>query len=118
MIVIEGKAGKSVVLQDIINDQMRNRNVVVIDTVKVHGLQVPDGVDHLILDADFEKALEIFESAYKNEFSRYDWIVFEFNVEITEVDLSTFKAIDREYPQNFIVTVQNDALEQVNVYFA
>jgi hypothetical protein len=118
MIVIEGRAGKSVVLQDLISSKIRNRSIVILDTVRVRGLLLPDGIDHMIIDTNFENVLEIFESAHDKEFSKYDWIVFEFNVNITDVDLNVFKNIDRKYNQNFIVTVQNDALDEVNVYFA
>lgn len=120
MIVIEGKAGKSRVLQDIINNRLRNRSVSILDTVGVRGLVVPEGVIHFMLDteATVEDVVKMFLEHYIHLFSGKDWIVFEVNANILEVDLGIFKRLDREYTQNFIITVQNNDLEEINVYYA
>lgn len=119
MIIIEGKSGKSVVLQDIINKQLRNRSVHILDTVGVKGLLVPEGVSHSILDlrSTVEEVIEIFTD-FPNIFDKADWVVFEVNANALDVDLSVFKNLDRKYTQNFIVTVQNDSIDEVNVYYA
>ncbi|TVX85970.1 hypothetical protein [Paenibacillus agilis] len=118
MIIIEGKAGKSRVLQDIINNQMRNRSVVVFDSVGIRGLRVPDGVQHFMLDG--ASVEEVVEEFMNNAFQFYeiDWIVFSVNADIMSFDLGIFKNLDRRYNHNFIITVQNNALDEVNVYYA
>ncbi|OME54120.1 hypothetical protein BSK59_16195 [Paenibacillus odorifer] len=120
MIVIEGKSGKSVVLQNIINNQFRNRSMYILDTVGVKGLSVPEGVSHAILDkrSTVEQVIEIFTDFFSEFFDKVDWIVFEVNANILDFDLSVFKDLDRRYTQNFIVTVQNDSIDEVNVYYA
>lgn len=119
MIVIEGEKGKSVVLEDLINNTIRNRNMVILDTVGVHGLRVSKEIHHYMLkDMSVEEVIMSFEKEY-SEFKNFDWVVFEVNCKIEDYSLdSTFKQLDRKYPQNFVVTVQNSNTEQLEVYFA
>ncbi|MGG4105104.1 hypothetical protein AAXB25_14405 [Paenibacillus lautus] len=119
MIVIEGKAGKSRVLQDIINNKLRNRSVTILDIIGIRALRVPEGVSHMILQegTTVEDAIDIFHRHHEVLFSQKDWIIFEVNANILDFDLDIFKAMDRRFEQNFIVTVQNDALDEVDVYY-
>jgi hypothetical protein len=116
MILIEGKVGKSRVLEDLINNRLQNRNVAIIDTVGVKGLSVPKGVDHFMYDRySSESAIDIYNTGW---FKDYDWVVFEVNADITKIDLTHFKEIDRNSTQNFIITVQNDSIDNVRMVFA
>lgn len=116
MIIIEGRQGKSKVLEVMINTQLNNINVVILDTVEVKGLIVPKGVDHYILDeADSQQAIQTFEDYYQNNFAKYDWIVFLVNQPHHEI--VDFKFLDLRYPQNFILTVQNDEIIEPKTYY-
>ncbi|MCR8994692.1 hypothetical protein [Brevibacillus laterosporus] len=119
MIIIEGKTGKSVALEDLINNQIKNTSIVIIDTVKVLNFNFKEGVIHLILEnTSIENLVETFDKTYQEHFIKYDWIIFEVNANILDYDLYWFKELDRKYPQNFIITVQNDSLEGVQIKYA
>lgn len=119
MIVIEGRQGKSRVLDNMIRNDIKNKNIVIIDSVGVNVLSMIDGVEHLLSESDVsvDQVVDWFIESYDETFKKFDWIVFEVNVHIEKVDLSTFKELDRMYNQNFIVTVQNDYREDVVVYY-
>ncbi|ALA47892.1 hypothetical protein ABE137_12040 [Brevibacillus laterosporus] len=119
MIIIEGKAGKSVALEKLINNQIKNTSIVILDIVNVPNCNFKEGVTHLIIEnTSMESLVKIFEEAYQEHFIKYDWIAFEVNVNILDYNLNWFKELDRKYPQNFIITVQNDSLEEVQVKYA
>jgi hypothetical protein len=120
MIVIEGRQGKSRVLENMIRNDIKNKNIIIIDTVGVNSLSMIDGVEYLRLESDVsvDQVVDLFIKFYDKKFKKFDWIVFEVNAHIEKVDLSTFKELDRMYSQNFIVTVQNDNREDIVVYFA
>lgn len=115
MIIIEGRVGKSRLLEELINDRLMNRNVAIIDTVGVKGLNVPKGVDHFLYNKyTSESAIDIYKTGW---FKDYDWIIFEINADVTKVDLTHFKELDRQSTQNFIITVQTHE-DDIKVKFA
>lgn len=120
MIIIEGRQGKSRVLDNMIRNDIKNKNIVIIDSVGVNALSMIDGVEHLLLESNVsvDQVVDWFIKSYDEIFKKFDWIVFEVNAHIEKVDLSTFKELDRMYNQNFIVTVQNDYREDVVIYYA
>jgi hypothetical protein len=115
MIIIRGKNGKSRVLEDLINNKLISRNVAIIDTVGVKGLNVPKGVDHFMYDRySSESAIDIYNTGW---FKDYEWIIFEVNADIEKIDIGHFKELDRNSTQNFIVTVQTYE-DDVKIEFA
>jgi hypothetical protein len=115
MIIIEGRVGKSKILEDIINNRLMNRNVVIIDTVGIKGLNVPEGVDHFMYDKyTSESAIDIYKTGW---FDDYEWVIFEVNADITKIDIGHFKELDRNSTQNFIITVQTHE-DDIKVKFA
>ncbi|UUV46092.1 hypothetical protein [Bacillus phage vB_BanS-Thrax1] len=116
MIIIEGKEGKSKVLEDLVNNRLQNRNVVIIDTVGVRGMVVPKGVDHFICSRySAESAIDIYKTGW---FEDYEWIIFEINMdeEKFHYELGKFMDLDKNSTQNFIVTVQTQ--DEIKVRFA
>lgn len=115
MIIIEGRVGKSRVLEDLINNRLMNRNVAIIDTVGVKGLNVPKGVDHFMYNKyTSESAIDIYKTGW---FDDYEWIIFEINIDVEKFDIGKFMDIDRNSTQNFIVTVQTNE-DDLKVKFA
>jgi len=107
MIILEGKNGKSKVLEDLINNRLQNRNVVILDCVGVRGLKVPKGVDHFIYNYSAESAIDIYNTGW---FDAYDWVIFEINMDAEKFkfELRRFMDLDKNSTQNFLVTVQTD----------
>jgi hypothetical protein len=114
MIIIEGRAGKSLVLEEMINKQLSNRNVVILDSVILKWLNVPNGVEHLLLNENDspKDVIELFEDYYHRKFEKYDWIIFSVNTPSLKNSEINFLRLDRNYRQNFIVTVQNNEIEK------
>ena len=109
MIVLEGRNGKSVKLVNLIKKDFRTEKVVVIDTVGVESLtHLLEGYDVLTVGGVKEpnEIIAAFEEEYDNVFKKYDWVAFYVNAPTDT--LETFRELDRKYPQNFIVTIQNN----------
>jgi hypothetical protein len=114
MIIIEGKSGKSKILEEIINNRLMNRNVAILDSVVVASIYIPEGVDHFICkDCTVEEVIEMYQNY---NFDKYEWIIFEVNMNKSKFDINCFKQLDRDSTQNFIVTVQTN--ENVKMKFA
>lgn len=102
MIVIEGKHEKSVKLENLIRKEFRTNKVAVIDTIGIHTF---DGAEFYMVDPmKPDAAIHLFKDQYR-DFKEYDWIAFYTNVKKDYIE--KFKELDREYPNNFILTVQN-----------
>ncbi|AYP68148.1 hypothetical protein PQE75_gp016 [Bacillus phage vB_BcoS-136] len=114
MIIIEGKVGKSIILENLINNRLMNRSVVVLDSVGVNGLVVPKGVDHFMFNNHTVE--EIIDACRHGGFKNYEWVIFEVNADLTKIDIEHFKELDRNSTQNFIITVQTDG--DIKVKFA
>lgn len=115
MIIIEGRVGKYKVLEELINNRLMNRNVVIIDTVGVRGLSVPKGVDHFLYDRyTSESVIDIYNTGW---FKDYDWIIFEINIDSEKFNIERFIELDRKSTQNFIITVQTQS-NDIKVKFA
>ena len=116
MIIIEGRVGKSKVLEDLVNNRLQNRNVAIIDTVGVRGMVVPKGVDHFMCAKySAESAIDIYNTGW---FDDYEWIIFEINMdeEKFKYELGKFMDLDKSSTQNFIITVQTQG--DIKVRFA
>lgn len=112
MIVIEGKHQKSVKLENLLRKELRTENVLVIDTIGLRGIE---GFDILSLKSfSTEDVIKMFQELYSKGYSKYDWIAFYVNAEVSTIE--SFKELDRKYPQNFIVTIQNNDLGLTSVY--
>lgn len=117
MIVIEGKAGKSKVLQEIIFNL--NENVIVLDSVGVKGLRVPEGSIHYMVNSDLLnlnphdfpdliKVRELVEEVLKYR-PEFKWIALEFNTHPSFIAI--YKHIEEKCGVNVILTVQNDTAD-------
>lgn len=120
MIVIEGRAGKSKVLESIIATLNDFDRMVIADTVGVKGLVVPKGAIHYIIDQNmlgsgsFETAtLNLVEELAKEE-PKLSWIVLEVNTHPSNITL--FKDAEIKHEIKLVLTVQNDTMSEVSVY--
>lgn len=114
MIIIKGSVGKSLILADYINDEVKEENkVVIFDLVGVTNLQfqIKREYEHLTYSGSFEELIQDLKSEDVQAFIKdFDVIVFESN--ITEDQLKLINV--SEYDQQIIVTVQTD--EEVKIY--
>lgn len=117
MIVIEGAGEKSKKLENLIRKELRTNSVLIIDSIGIRGISTPDDFDQLIVNQKDtnEQVIESFETGYSEMYKMYDWIVFYVNSDVASID--TFKELDRKFPQNFIVTIQNDNQGLTSVYY-
>lgn len=110
MIVIEGKGQKSRVLENLIRKNIMTNSVLVIDSVGLKALSGEGEFEHIIVALDKEDThnylIDLFEREYEKYTSKYDWIAFYVNSDVSSIE--DFKALDRKYAQNFIVTIQRD----------
>ncbi|MFS0657411.1 hypothetical protein AB1L07_02135 [Niallia alba] len=107
MIVIQGKSQKSKVLENLIRKEFLTNKVVVLDSI---------GVDYWVSDdwatiwqtetKDVDQIINFFKTDY-TVFKGFDWVVFYVNA--NKEDVYKFKELDKEYPQNIILTVQSEA---------
>lgn len=117
MIVIEGKQGKSRKLDNLLRKEFMTTNVMILETKGIKALSLIEGVEHFILESDFttDQAIDVFKSFSATKFNKYDWIVFLVDAALEEIE--KFKEIDRQYSQNFIVTMNNENRGITGVYF-
>lgn len=117
LIVIEGAGEKSKKLENLIRKELRTNSVLIIDSIGIRGISTPDDFDQLIVNQKDtnEQVIESFETGYSEMYKMYDWIVFYVNSDVASID--TFKELDRKFPQNFIVTIQNDNQGLTSVYY-
>lgn len=104
MIVIQGRSGKSQVLENLIRKEFRTNDVLIIDTAGVKWWSGIDWATHRIIDSLDMDIISAFEDSI-DVFKDFDWIVFYVNADESSID--EFKSLDRKYPQNFIVTIQS-----------
>lgn len=114
MIVIEGKSGKSRMLQNIINEQIRSTSIVILDSMNYYTLGFKDGVEHYI-GVDIESLIDF---SFMREFRDKDWIIFLSYLDLDRHDLAQFKEIERTLGKSIIITVNNDAVENAQLYYA
>lgn len=105
MIVIKGKNEKSKVLENLIQKDFLTDKVVILDVIGVKNWCDGNWATIWQLDgvSSYKQVIEYFESNYA-AFKGFDWIGFYVNSD--ENSIQKFKALDRKYPQNFIVTIQ------------
>jgi hypothetical protein len=120
MLILQGKARKSIILQELINTGILTDNIVVLDSVVIKNMRLKDGVEHFILASNFSipQLFEIFETNHKQDFSKYEWVAFEINVPKDDFNLNDFLALEKKYNQKFIVTVQDNDMVDVKVFYA
>ena len=109
MIVLEGRNGKSVKLVNLLKKDFRTENVVIIDSVGVESIGQSLAEYEVLTIAGVKDTTDLitsFEEAYEGTFKQYDWVVLYANAPVE--DLDAFGDLDRKYPQNFIVTIQNN----------
>lgn len=106
MIVIEGRSRKSVVLENLINNDIKNDSVIILNNVD-GTMKWIDNLTHthLVGYPTYQKVIECFEEDYER-FEGFDWIAFYVNADKKAIE--KFKELDRKYSQNFIVTIQTD----------
>lgn len=120
MIIIEGRAGKSYILQEMLRDKIKSDKILVIDSVGVYGLHVDEErVTHMvILERNFEKVVDVFNQEFRNHFWEYDWIVFESNIDINEYSMDRImEELEGAYNKNFVFTIQNNEIDEPIVYY-
>lgn len=113
IIFIEGKSGKSRVLENLINNEIEGK-IVVLDSVGVKGLKLREGGNHLIIKSLSLSMLNHID--IEEEFSEFDWIALEMNVSDSDKTIQTLKKLDEETHHNWIVTMDNQKMEDVKVY--
>lgn len=113
MIVIEGKSGKSKALEHYINEETTGK-AVVLDSVGVFGLNVREGVEHLIFKGISTREMNAI--AVNEAFNDCEWIALEMNADVNEVDMEALKHFDEITKPNWIVTLQNNEMEELKVY--
>lgn len=107
MIVIKGRSEKSIVLENLIRKEFLTTNIVVVDSVGVNAWSNQDWADIWQVDKGLsaDELIAAFKKDY-DAFKGFDWVVFYVNA--GEDYLENFKELDRNYPQNFIVTIQGE----------
>lgn len=118
LMIIEGRQGKSRVIEKFIKEAYKDKRVVIFDSVKVYALGVGSNVDHFILDGWTDE--EVVDTFTKNEnvhynFNDYDCVVFEVNTSFEKAE-SLFKPLTELTKQDIIVTVQ-DEFDGVKIRF-
>ena len=108
MIIIEGRNEKSIKLTNLIQKEFRTSNIAIIDSVGYNPFSLIEKVDHnTVIGAESpNEVIRAFVDNNDRDFKNYDWVVFYVNAEPKWIE--EFKKLDREYPQNFIVTIQNE----------
>lgn len=114
MLVIEGKSGKSKILENWIRKEYMGERMAVIDNQGVKAVEQISGVDHFIVNMTPQEIIKEVNRD-KSIFSKYDWIAFHVNIPTDE--LSLFQELDRQIPQNIIVTVQKNDRGLTAKYF-
>lgn len=110
MKVIQGKAGKSLKLQDIINDF--DGNVLMVDTVNPNHI-VADNLS--IIDTIYSTVwCTNFISEYMDKIREYDLIIFEMN-DATDM-VHSYKELENLIKRPCVVTIQDNSLEELKIY--
>ncbi|WP_342538567.1 hypothetical protein MKY15_21735 [Sporosarcina sp. FSL K6-1540] len=115
MIVILGSRNKSKKLEHLMYTQFMNYNILVLDGIGDNYFSAHDQFDHITVNTNYtyKQVINYFKINYTEMFSRYDWIAF--HIKADESSIAIFKQLEREYPQNFILTVYR-ANGLTNVY--
>lgn len=113
IIFIEGKSGKSRVLENYINEETEGK-VLVLDGVGVFGMQLRDDTTHLYIKDLSVSMLNHID--VQEQFGDYKWIVLEVNVSATDKTLDSIMKLESESEHDWIVTIQNYEMEEVEVY--
>lgn len=112
MLIIEGKTGKSLKLQKIINKC--KEKILIVDTVGIHHI-LADNNNLSILPMSLEKLWNgTVIGDYLNEIRKFDIIIFETNDKKEKVD--SYKRLENLIGKKCIVTIQNNDLENINIY--
>lgn len=117
MLIIEGRSGKSVILEKHVNETIEGA-VVVFDTVGAN-FGFRDDVEHLQLEQyPTSSNLILMENLVKqhHHFSKFKYIVFEFNIPNVMIDFESLRKIDESIPQELVLTVQNNEILETKVY--
>lgn len=115
MIVVKGKSQKSIVLENLIRKSFMTNSVLIIDSVGIPPLFPEGEFEHVLVKVDsYKELIELFEREYEEYTSKYDWIAFYVNSDVSSIE--DFKALDRKYVQNFIITIQ-DVNGLTNTYY-
>lgn len=110
LMIIEGRAGKSKVVEKFINEAYKDKKVAIFDTVLVYGLNVGSNVDHYLLnDWTDEQVIDAFTKNDNKhyDFTKFDCIVFEVNTSFENAK-NLYKPLAENTNQDIILTVQDE----------
>ena len=112
MLIIEGKTGKSLKLQEIINNY--KGNILMIDTVGMHHV-LGDNDNLSILPTSLEKLWDgTIVNDYLDVIRKFDMIIFETNDK--KEMMFKYKQLEKLIGKECIVTIQNNEIEDIKVY--
>ena len=112
MIVLEGGRNKGEQLVRLIKMEFRYKtNTIIIDSIgeaKFDKYLTEDDAQIIRVDKkrDPNDFITGFIESYDERFKNFDWVVF--HLDAPEYMIDKFKALDRKYPQNFIITIHTD----------
>lgn len=111
MLVIEGRSGKSVFIQRMMD--ANNAGNLLLDTVGVKGLVVTDGSEHLMLQKEttLNELGELLNELSLNKFNRVILLINSSKEMLYDIRKLSYKFPE----QKFIVTVQSE-LENIKTY--
>lgn len=110
MIVIEGKAQKSIKLVELLKERNKDEYILFIDK-KWGNSPVFQDINGFIANTDD------FMSYYqhnKSDLKKYKTVAIYFNIDPEDID--AFKELERHLRVELIITVQNNDLEELKVY--
>lgn len=110
MLVIEGRVGKSLKLQEIINKH--DGKVLMLDAVGVNFMQ---GDNLFVIPISLETLWATnFINDYIDEIREYNLIVFETND--NKEMINNYRQLENLIDIKCIVTIQNNSLENIKIY--
>lgn len=115
MLVIEGKRGKSLKIQEILLKEVDNNSltqILMIDRVGINHINI----NHLSQIKTSWDTIQIsnFISSHINEIRRYNLVIFETNDKKEMID--NYKQLEKLIGRQCIVTIQNNELKSLKVY--
>lgn len=108
MIVIRGRVGKSKILENLIRKEFMTNSVLILDVAEGNRVWA-DGewATKWKLEgySSYEEVIKAFKDSH-DAWKDFDWVAFYINSDVDSIE--SFKVLDSLYPQNFIVTIQDD----------
>lgn len=121
MKVIEGKAGKSIAIENILKEN-KDKRILMIDNVKIPVLYNREFENLYFMSYENNKEMwkNFIEDRYMDDFYKYikendfEMIIFETNDNASCLD--NYKFIEDKIKVPLIVTIQNNDLNDLNIY--